>query len=74
MWHNGYVDAGYALDPSVNDGAADERLVGDTGTAEELKGKNASFTVLGFFSVVRPSCTWKVKIPALSSEIENVRA
>ena len=30
--------SGYALDPSVNNMAVEERLVGDTGTADELKG------------------------------------
>ena len=30
--------SGYALDPSVNNMTVEERLVGDTGTADELKG------------------------------------
>lgn len=36
------IVAGYALDPSVNDAIVDEKVVGDSGAAEELKGNELS--------------------------------
>ncbi|KAK7108013.1 pre-mRNA-processing factor 17-like [Littorina saxatilis] len=33
-----FTSYGYALDPSVNDAIVDEKVVGDSGAAEELKG------------------------------------